>query len=137
MSRKKTPPAYGESSGPSNFASHSYLYQIVLSNNTCCYLWGQPWYHMEDLIEYLLIRLEFYTSVLFIIGTSLLQFLLVISYFYVSMYKIDDITNLQRTWRLYVHSSLNASLHLSFFPSFHLPLENSPFSMYFLLFSWK
>lgn len=135
MSRKKTPPAYGESSGPSNFASHSYLYQIEISNTTCYYLLVQPWYHMEDLIEYLLIRLEFYTSVLFIIGTSLLQFLLLISYFYVSMYKYNDIINLQLTWQFCVHSSLNASLHLSFFPSFHLPLENSPFSIYFLLYS--
>ena len=135
MSRKKTPPAYGDSSGPSNFASHSYLYQIEISNTTCYYLLGQPWYHMEDLIEYLLIRLEFYTSVLFIISTSLLQFLLLISYFYVSMYKYNDIINLQLTWQFCVHSSLNASLHLSFFPSFHLPLENSPFSIYFLLYS--
>ena len=135
MSRKKTPPAYGESSGPSNFASHSYLYQIEISNTTCYYLLGQPWYHMEDLIEYLLIRLEFYTSVLFIISTSLLQFLLLISYFYVSMYKYNDIINLQLTWQFCVHSSLNASLHLLFFPSFHLPLENSPFSIYFLLYS--
>ena len=49
--------------------------------------------------------------------------------------KYDDIINLQLTWQFCVHSSLNASLHLSFFPSFHLPLENSPFSIYFLLYS--